>query len=266
MKRLYLFLVSLFEARKIIFELAKKDFKAKYLGSYLGVLWAFIQPLIYLFVLWFVFQVGFKIKPVGDTPFILWLATGLVPWFFFSEALTNSTNAIIENSYLIKKVVFRSGTLPIIKILSSLFVHLFFILLLFIANLLYHYPLSIFYLQIFYYLFCAIMLLLGLSFITSALTVFIKDTAQVITILIQFGFWLTPVFWPINILPDKLQFLMKLNPVYYITEGYRNSLVYEIWFWEYPLWTLYFWMATIVIFILGLVIFDRLKPHFADVL
>ena len=266
MKRLYLFLVGLFKERKIIFELAKIDFKTKYLGSYLGIIWAFIQPAAYLLILWFVFQVGFKTKPIGDTPFILWLATGLAPWFFFSEALTNSTNAIIENSYLVKKVVFRIGTMPIIKILSSLFVHLFLISLLFAAYLLYRYALSIFYLQIFYYLFCAIMLLLGLSFITSALTVFIKDTAQVITILIQFGFWLTPIFWPINILPDKLHFFIKLNPIYYITQGYRNSFIYKIWFWEYPLWTLYFWVVTMVIFILGTIIFDRLKPHFADVL
>ena len=121
------FAKDLFFKRKLIFELARNDFKTKYLGSYLGIIWAFLQPSVTIFILWFVFQVGFRSAPVNDVPFILWLMTGMVPWFFFAECLPNSTNSVVGNSYLVQKVVFSVGMLPIVKILSSLVVHTFFV-------------------------------------------------------------------------------------------------------------------------------------------
>ena len=266
MNKIYLFLKDLFKSRKIVFEMAKRDFKIRYLGSYLGIIWAFVQPTIYILILWFVFQVGFKSQPVSDFPFILWLMSGLIPWFFFSESLTNSTNAIIENSYLVKKIVFRIGMLPIIKVISSLFVHLFFIALFFVIYLVYGYKLDIFSIQIFYYLFATIILVLGISFITSALIIFVRDTGQVIAVLLQFCFWLTPIFWSLNILPEKYRPIIELNPVYYLIEGYRNSLIYKVWFWQQPFLTIYFWLFTIAIFSFGVFFFLKVKPHFADVL
>jgi len=106
----------------------------------------------------------------------------------------------------------------------------------------------------------------GLSWITSSLVIFVKDVGQVVTIILQFGFWLTPILWNVKMIPEKYQILMKLNPAYYLTEGYRNSFMYGIWFWEYPRWTFGFWIFTGVIFILGAIIFLKLRPHFADVL
>jgi ABC-type polysaccharide/polyol phosphate export permease len=256
MKKIYLFLRDLFKSRAIVLELAKKDFKSRYLGSYLGILWAFIHPSTYIAILWFVFQVGFKSAPVFNFPFLLWLMSGLIPWFFFSESLINATNAIIENSYLVKKVVFRIGMLPIIKVLSSLFI-IYFI---------YGYTPDVFFIQVFYYLFAAIVLVLGISFITSAMIIFIKDTGQIIAVLLQFCFWLTPIFWSLKILPEKYHLIIKLNPVYYIIEGYRNSLIYKIWFWQQPFQTIYFWVVTLVILSFGAFFFLKVKPHFADVL
>ena len=93
-----------------------------------------------------------------------------------------------------------------------------------------------------------------------------KDVGQVVTIILQFGFWLTPILWNVKMVPEKYQILMKLNPAYYITEGYRNCFMSGIWFWEYPRWTFGFWIFTGIIFILGAIIFLKLRPHFADVL
>lgn len=266
MHKLYTFLRDLFKNRAIVFELAKRDFKTRYLGSYLGIIWAFVQPAVYIAILWFVFQVGFKSKPVGNFPFILWLMSGLIPWFFFSESLINATSAVIENSYLVKKIVFRIGMLPIIKIISSLFVHVFFIALLFIVYVAYGYKLDVFLIQVFYYLFATITLVLGISFITSALVIFVRDTGHVIAVLLQFCFWLTPIFWPLAILPEKYRPIIELNPVYYLIEGYRNSLIYKVWFWQQPFLTIYFWIFTIIIFSSGAFFFLKVKSHFADVL
>jgi lipopolysaccharide transport system permease protein/teichoic acid transport system permease protein len=251
----------------MIRELTLRDFRAKYLGSYLGMLWAFVHPSIYIIILWFVFQVGFKSKPEGDCPFILWMMCGIIPWFFFSECLQSATGSVLENSYLLKKVAFSIGMLPIVKILSALIIHLFFIVVVYLMFMLYGLPVTVYSLQVFYYLFAAIILLLGLSWLTSSLIIFMRDVGQIVAMFLQFAFWLTPIFWSAKILPVKYANLIKLNPVYYLVEGYRESFIYKVWFWEqHYMLTLYFWCVTGFFFILGAVVFRRLRPHFADVI
>ncbi len=265
-KQFFLFLLDIIKSRRIIFELTKKDFQSRYLGSYLGILWAFVQPTVTILIFWFVFQVGFKSTPVDNFPFILWLMAGIIPWFFFSDAISSSTSSIIDNSYLVKKVVFRVSVLPIIKILSALFIYLFFIAFLFIMFLVYGHMPSLYNLQVIYYLFATIVLVLGLSWITSSLVIFLRDIGQVVGMLLQFGFWLTPIFWSFKMIPEQYHFIFKLNPVYYIVEGYRNSFIYHTWFWEYYNLTAYFWIETLALFVIGALLFRRLRPHFADVI
>jgi len=260
------FLRDIIGSWRIILELTSNDFQLRYMGSYLGMLWAFVQPIVTVMIFWFVFELGFKSMPVDNFPFILWLMSGMFPWFFFSEGLANATNAIIDNGHLVKKVVFRVSVLPIIKILSALFIHIFFIVFLMGMFWTYGYAFSIYNIQILYYLFASIVLLLGLSWFTSSLIVFVRDTGQIIAMFIQFGFWLTPIFWSLKIIPLKYHSILQLNPMYYIVEGYRNSFIYHIWFWEDINMTIYFWSITLILFICGAVMFKKLRPHFADVL
>lgn len=265
-KELLWFLADMLKSRRLIFELVKKDFQTRYLGSYLGVLWAFVQPTITMLVFWFVFEVGFKSKPIDNFPYILWLMSGMIPWFFFADALSSATNSIVESSYLIKKVVFRVSILPTIKIFSALVIHIFFILFLFTMFLLYGYEMNIYYFQVFYYLFASFALVFALSWITSSLLVFSRDVGQFVNVVLQFGFWLTPIFWSLDMVPDRYRSILELNPTYYIVEGYRNSFIYHKWFWEDITLTLNFWLVTISLLIIGAILFKRLKPHFADVL
>jgi lipopolysaccharide transport system permease protein/teichoic acid transport system permease protein len=261
------FVCELFKRRQMISEMAKQDFKEKYLGSYLGIVWAFINPIVYICILWFVFQLGFKSQPAGDTPFVIWMLCGIIPWFFFSECLATGANSIIEKAFLLKKINFNVALLPIVKILSSLILHAFFLLCILIMLILYRIPFSVHALQVCYYLFAMLVLLLGLSWLTSSVSVFFRDMGQLIPMTTQFLFWLTPIFWPAKLLPVKYLNLVKLNPVYYIIEGYRDSFINHVWFWKVHPWlTLYFWVVTCSIFVLGAVVFKRLRPHFADVL
>ncbi len=261
------FIRDLYLRRGMILELARQDFRSKYLGSYLGILWAFVHPTIYVAILWFVFEVGFKSKPAGDVPFVLWMLCGIVPWFFFSECLSSATHSVMDNSFLLKKVNFSVGMLPIVKILSALVLHAFFICIIFIMFLVYRMPLTIHCLQVFYYLFAAIVLLLGISWITSSVILFFRDMGQIVGMVVQFLFWMTPIFWSAKILPIKYLNMVKLNPVYYLVEGYRESFIYHVWFWEkhYTL-TAYYWLVTGTILVIGAVVFKRLRPHFADVI
>ena len=262
------FLKELLGNRKLILNLAKNDFKTKYAGSYLGIIWAFIQPVITVLVYWFVFEIGLRQTGNSDVPFVLWLIAGLVPWLFFSDALNGGTNSLLEYNYLVKKVVFKISVLPIVKILSAFFVNVFFILFTMVIYACYgKYP-DLYYLQIIYYIICVFMLVLGLSYLTSAVVIFFRDLTQIINIILQIGVWMTPIMWNIDTmgLSSKITFILKLNPMFYVVQGYRDVLINKIWFWEHGTMTIYFWSFTLISFILGAIVFKRLKIHFADVL
>ena len=260
------FLETLYRSRGLIIDLTRRDIQARYLGSYLNFIWALVQPSVTILILWFVFEIGFKVPPVEKYPFILWLLPGIIPWFFFADSFGSATQSILDYSYLVKKVVFKVSVIPVIKILSALFIHTFFLFVLFTVFWASGYGPHLYNLQVLYYLFAMLVLLVGLSWITAALVVFVKDVGHIVAMIMQFGFWGTPIFWNINLMPQKYQTLMKLNPVYYIIEGYRNSFISGIWFWEYPRWSIGFWLLTGFIFIFGAILFLKLKPHFADVL
>lgn len=265
-RKVCFFIKDICQGRRMIIELARNDLKNRFLGSYLGIVWAFVQPVVTILIFWFVFQVGFKSAPVEDFPFILWLICGMIPWNFFSESVMGSANSIIDNSYLVKKVVFKVNVLPIVRIISSLFIHVFFIAIIFIMFLIYGYKPSIYNLQVIYYLCASIVLIIGISWITSSLVIFLRDLGQIINIVLQFGFWLTPIFWSFKIMPEKYHFVFKLNPMYYIIEGYRDSFINHVWFWHHYNLTINFWMITCAILITGIVLFKKLRPHFADML
>lgn len=257
---------KVFVERKMLMSLAMNDFKVKYAGSYFGTIWAFVQPICTIMLFWFVFQMGLKSTPVSETPFALWLSAGLVPWFFFSEGWGAATNAFVEYSYLVKKVVFKIEILPLVKIGSSLFVHVFFILfvmMLFCVNGIYPNANT---LWIIYYMFALCCLTVALSYITSCIVVFFKDMSQIMGIILQFGMWLTPIMWSLDVLPAKFVKLFKLNPMFYIVSGYRYSMIGDMAFMPSVNMAIYFWLVTIFLFLGGISLFARLKDHFADVL
>lgn len=259
---------EIFHNRKLVFSLAKNDFKTKYAGSYLGIVWAFVQPIVTILVYWFVFSVGLKAGNASNYPFVLYLISGIVPWFFFQDALNGGTNALLEYNYLVKKVVFKISILPMVKVISALFVHGFFVAFALIISSCYGYTPTLHTLQLIYYSFCTFMLALALSYATSAVVIFFRDLTQIINIFLQVGVWLTPIMWDLAMLERHplLMKLFKFNPMYYIVSGYRDSMLGRTWLTAHWKWGIYFWGVTIVLFALGTLIFKRLKPHFADVL
>ena len=266
MNKFFNFLFDIYKFREILWDLIKRDVKNRYLGSYLGFFWAFIQPLINLALLWFVFTYGLKARPESEVPFVIWLMTGLLPWNFISESILGSTNSILENSFLVKKVVFRVSLLPIVKVMSASLVHLFFIFVLLLALILNGLPITIHSLQIPYYFGLTIFFVLGLSWITSSVIIFFRDLGQIIAIGIQFAFWLTPIFWSYKAIPEKYLYLLSLNPFFYITEGYRDALINHVWFWNKSLSSFLFLVLTASLLVIGNILFRKLRPHFADVL
>ncbi len=262
---------ELYQNRRLIWKLAKNDFKTRFAGSYLGIVWAFVQPVVTILVYWIVFEKGLNAKAEmladgTEAPYVLWLTAGLVPWFYFSEALSNGTTALLEYNYLVKKVVFKISILPIIKIIAATFIHGFFVLFMLLLYMAHGFFPDAYTLQLLYYSFCLFIFVLGISYATCAVVIFFRDLTHMIAIVLQVGMWATPILWALDRVPQQYQILFKLNPMFYIVNGYRSAMLEKTWFWEDFYSTMFFWIITAVIFGIGAPIFKRLKIHFADML
>ncbi len=262
--------VELYQNRRLIWKLARNDFKKRYAGSYMGMVWAMVQPVVTVVMYWLVFEKVFGNRSemlAGnlEVPYVLYLTAGLVPWFFFSEGFTNGTSALIEYNYLVKKVVFKISILPIIKVIAAVFIHVFFLAVMLILAIAYGYYPTIYTIQLLYYSICTFVFVLALSYMTCAVVVFFRDLQQIINIGLQIGMWATPIMWNISKAGDY-QLLFKLNPMTYIVNGYRSAIFEQQWFFEDFYSTTYFWIVTVLLFTIGAILFKRLKPHFADVL
>lgn len=262
------FITTIFKQRNILKILIKRDFEGRYLSSFIGLPWAFIQPAAYVFVIWFAFTYGLRAgETASGAPYAPWLILAVIPWMFISQTMIVSSASITEYAYLIKKTDFPVSMIPIIKIFSGMIVHSILIGIIIIIMIAFYgiYP-TVYWFQIFYYLFALTVLLSGISWFVAAVNVFIHDMAHIVTIIVTILFWATPIIWPYSMLSGNLKYVALLNPFFYITEGYRYTFIEEKWFFEFVEMNIFFWTFTIIIFVLGAFTFRKLKPRFADVL
>lgn len=263
--------VELWQNRRLIWKLSKNDFKKRYAGSYFGAVWALVPPVVTVLMYYVVFDRIFhsgrqQITGSIDVPYVLFLTAGLVPWFFFSDAVSSGMTSLLEYNYLVKKVLFKISILPMIKINAALFVHIGFTGVLLLISVFYGYYPTIYWLQLIYYSAAEYILVLGLSYATCAIVIFFRDLQQFVSILLQVGMWATPILWNLAILRDRYKTIFKFNPMTYIVEGYRSAIYGDMWFWEHFYSSTYFWIFTALLFVLSSLIFKKLKPHFADVM
>jgi len=246
--------------------MARREVTSKYIGSIFGIVWSIIQPLVMILVFWFIFSVGFRVVPKNDVPFVIWLTAGLAPWFAFADMTNSAVGSVIANANLVKKTFFPSEILPLIRVISGLFTHSIFLVIILILLLFLRMDYSFYFFQAIYYLFCLVVLTTGFAWMFASVNVFMRDIAHLVAILLQVGFWATPIFWDIGMMSPKIQAILKINPVYYIIQGYRESFIYFTPFWHHPYQTLYFWLFTLSVFAAGAFVFQKLKPQFPDVL
>ncbi|MBF0337870.1 MAG: ABC transporter permease [Nitrospirae bacterium] len=257
---------KLYMHRAIIVSMAVQDIQRRYAGTVAGFVWSIINPLVTILVYWFVFSVGLRVQPIGDVPFILFFAAALLPWMTFSETLLINANVIAANSHLIKKMVFPSEILPFVTLLANLITH-FVMLAIFMGIMLaYGIPLSFMNLQCLYYMFAMCTFSIGLSWLFAAINVFHKDTSVVLGVIMNIWFWLTPIVYGIDVLPEKFHVILKLNPIFYIAQGYRESFVYGVPLWNHMYQGAYFWAMTLTMLVIGGYVFKKLKPEFAEML
>ena len=252
---------------KLLLSLAKMDLRKQYLGTYLGLLWSLLMPLTTIVLIYFVMTYGLKAGRLESVDFVYWLIPGMLIWFFVSESIGKSVGVIVEHSYLVTKMRFPLRLLVPARILACLPVHGLLMLLFLAASwagggLV----LSVYWLQCGYYILCAFGLTLGISLLTSAVNVFIRDAANIVGVILQIMFWVTPLFWEARMIAQSRLSFLLYSPFNYVVSGYRDSLFRDTGFWVHPKETLAFWGLTIFFLVAGTVLFRRLQPHFADVL
>jgi ABC-type polysaccharide/polyol phosphate export permease len=258
------FLQQIVQHRHVLASLTRRDFERKYIKNILGMVWAVLDPFAFVVILYFVFGSRFGNKTADGVPFVTFLLCGYIAYDLFSN-IQQLTMVVKDYSFLLKKVEFKVALLPIVRVNSGLLVHAV-VLLVTVVILLFNgvYP-NWYWFQLLYYIMALSVFLVGTAWFTSSVYLFFPDIGNIISIVIRILFFFTPIFWTLNGLSPKMAFVLKLNPLFYIVQGYRDSLLYHRGFWEMPDLTLYYWALTLGMLLLGMVVFKKLRPHFADV-
>lgn len=242
-----------------------KDIKARYAGSSLGVLWTILLPVIQIALFWFVFSTIMKARPYANTqiPFIYFLLSSFFFWLAFSEGLIRASNSIIDNSEMVKKVAFPKAVLPMTVTLSSYAHHLVgFILFITVYSATVSFSTAV--LLVMPVLLLQIVFSLGLGMFFSALLPYLRDIGQMLAQALQGMFFLSPILYSLEAVPEKFRILFYLNPMTYFATSYQAIILSET---IPPLPTLLIiLLLSSTAFAGGLYTFRKLKDGFADVL
>ena len=237
----------------------KKDIRGKYKGSFLGVLWSFINPLLSVLVYAIVFPYIMRVKVDN---YLIYLITGIIPWTFFTSSINMGMISILTNANMIKKVYFPRIILPISSVTSCLvnfFISCIIILLFCIGSGL---GISIYLLWLPLIGIIQYIMLLGFTFILSSVEMYMRDIEYIVNFILSMFFYVTPILYTPDIFPDSLAWVLKLNPMAYLVNAYRSIFYYQ----EMPniiglgLVSIF----SIVIFLIGYIIFEKLQKGFAE--
>ncbi|CAH0238515.1 Teichoic acid translocation permease protein TagG [Peribacillus sp. Bi96] len=232
-------------------------------SNYLGILWEIISPMIQISIYWFVF--GFGILNRGEE-FLPWLMAGIVVWFFVTATTTQVSKSVYSRLNMVSKMSFPLSVIPTYVIFAKLYQHLLLLGVIIILLGFTGYLPTFYIIQLPYFIVATVTLLFSFGLISSTLATIIRDVQNIIVSLMKVLFYLTPILWVINANDHPIiANIMKLNPLYYIVEGYRASLLGESWYlivhWEY---TLYFWAVVILFFLIGSSLHVRFRDRFVD--
>ena len=259
-------LKKLITNRNLLKNLVIRDLKHRYVGSMGGFLWSVIHPLVSFISYAFVFTIIMKIQlgpEFGTDSYAVFFFCGFLPWFLFSDTIMRNCGSISDNAPLITKTIIPPEILPI-SITISNFIHHVIGLAILLAAMSVYYSLHLSALWIVLYMGMTLLLAQGLGWIVAGLHVFVRDTIQALQILMFLWFWFTPVLYPLNRLPAEIRWYAELNPMAIIVTGYRNSLLHIAQPDHAKVAAVL--AASILVFVVGAVLFRQAKPAFPDVL
>lgn len=256
------YLKQIYKHRHLIVTFFKRDIKVKYAQTLIGIAWVIAQPLTGLLIFTFFFDKLIQVD-TGNVPYPLFAFSGMVAWYFFSFIFNEGAMSLVNSIDLVKKMYFPKLILPISKILVG-FVEFGLSMLLLFLMMLYLQP-NIGIQIVWFPFFVLLNILVGLSVAIplSALTARYRDLYHIIPYLINFGIWLTPVFYPATLIPQQWAFLLYANPMAAVIEGYRWTLLGGTTFDPYYLFS---FVPVFVLLYIGIVIFVNIEGKLADIL
>ncbi len=246
----------------LLFSLAESDFKSRFAGSVLGVLWAFLSPMLTITIYWFVYTVALNGPAVDGTPYLFWLIAGILPWFFLSDGLSGATACYWDYRFLVKKTRFQAGVLPFIRTLSALWVHLPLLAISFLAFSFAGIPVRFGQLWVLFWVFITFLFILSLGRVLAIWCARLKDVSYGLQSAIQLGFWITPIFWNPAELSPILQAICRFNPAAILVSGYRDALLKG----EIPTLQSVFTLTgfLLIFFLIGKILNKKITPTLAD--
>jgi ABC-type polysaccharide/polyol phosphate export permease len=259
-------LQSAISNRRLILQLIKRDIILAQHGSVLGALWVFIDPLVYITLTLVFFQFAIKGIDTSGVPYVAWVLPQIILWTFATGAITSSVGMVKEFSFLLRHRHFDMRLIMLIKIGSAAFVHCIMMAVVMIV-LLFFFGVRVGWqtLAVFYYFFAMCTLIIALGWLFSALGAFWKDVRSLVAIMLQVGFWMSPIFWEPSRFPAPVAFIMYLNPFFYPINGYRKSLLLDGFGVSFPIATLYFWGVVGLLLFFCSRVFRRMSNDFGDV-
>lgn len=261
----------------LVRRLSVYEMKSANRNNYLGILWEIINPMIQIAIYWFVFGYGIfkavgrpdvQMGDGGAIPYFSWMLSGIVVWFFINQSITMGSKSVYSRIKMVSKMSFPMSVIPTYVIFAKLYQHLMLLVIVLIMFQFMGYPISVYYIQLPYMMLATLIFLVALSLITSTISTIVRDFQMAIQSVVRILIYVSPFLWPpYELKPEIVPTLMQLNPIYYLAEGYRATILGLNWYpfvnWEY---SLYFWGITILLFVVGSILHVKFRDRFVDFL
>lgn len=250
---------NLYEYRELLSTSVKKEIRGKYKGAWLGILWSYLNPLLMLVVYSFVFSIIMRVQIENYT---MYLFTALIPWNFFVTSISQGSFSVISNGAILKKVYFPREIVPISSVTANTVNFMISCLIIFFFLAVTGIGFSKYILLLPLVLLVQYILLLGIVFFVSSMTVYARDLEHIISVILMAGMYATPIFYTMEMVPDKFKKIIKLNPMTNIIQSYRDIMFYKRMPDLKKLGIMF--LISIIIFVLGYMFFKKTEKSFVE--
>ena len=249
----------------MLLRIARYDYRLKNKDAHLGKLWSLLTPLIQIGTFWLVFGLGLRSgRDVDGHPYMVWMLSGLIPWFFISEAITKGANAIYSKGNTVVRMKFPIATVPVSAVFTAFFEHLVMLALMYVMLFYHGYFPTWYHLNLIYYVIYSLFFLCSLAMVTSVFTMLARDFQKVLVSFMRLLFYVTPILWTMDRMPKIYQDILKLNPVLYVVDGFRESILFDEPFYYNVQEMCFFWGINFVLWIVGCNLQYKYKKKFID--
>lgn len=258
----------------VLHHLILHKIKLQFSDQIFGYSWAVINPLTYLFSFWFFAYAGFRTGVVAGLPYIVWIMPGLLAYRFVTPLFASSPIMLTKNGMLIKETRVDVRLVPLIETLKECYIHFMVMFIMFIifaivglsSGMGWEYLPDIYYLNFIYYWITAVAFVSAISYVFSGIGLLFRDTKNIINAIMIPLFWMTPVLFAVEngINPTLEKLEMLFNPFYYFVNGYRNTMLYNKFFFEDGLYNLYIWVVIVILALFAKKIWKFILPIISD--